>query len=191
MREMRGTSCWRSPVGACLPRRSRSLAVQPDEVLSDAGARSACPGAVARAALHGVPEPVDRRLRRAARPRSAGSRARAAHQGDSDEQVLDFLVARYGEFVLLKPPFEWHTAILWLTPLHRASRRRDRVGCGDSAPPRRDAATVAAQTPTRSDSCAKCLTKAVNNPASARSNKPLIRRIFIAAAEGLPQLTKV
>jgi cytochrome c-type biogenesis protein CcmH len=34
-------------------------------------------------------------------------------QGDSDKQVLDFLVARYGEFVLLKPPFEWHTLLLW------------------------------------------------------------------------------
>jgi cytochrome c-type biogenesis protein CcmH len=33
--------------------------------------------------------------------------------GDSDKQVLDFLVARYGEFVLLKPPFEWHTLLLW------------------------------------------------------------------------------
>jgi cytochrome c-type biogenesis protein CcmH len=30
--------------------------------------------------------------------------------GDSDQQVLDFLVARYGEFVLLKPPLSWHTA---------------------------------------------------------------------------------
>ena len=38
-------------------------------------------------------------------------------KGDSDEQVMDFLVSRYGEFVLLKPTFEWHTAILWLTPL--------------------------------------------------------------------------
>jgi cytochrome c-type biogenesis protein CcmH len=37
--------------------------------------------------------------------------------GDSDSQVLDFLVARYGEFVLLKPRFEWHTAALWLTPI--------------------------------------------------------------------------
>ena len=37
--------------------------------------------------------------------------------GDSDPQVLDFLVARYGEFVLLKPRFEWQTALLWLTPL--------------------------------------------------------------------------
>jgi cytochrome c-type biogenesis protein CcmH len=36
--------------------------------------------------------------------------------GDNDQQVLDFLVARYGEFVLLKPPFEWRTALLWLTP---------------------------------------------------------------------------
>jgi cytochrome c-type biogenesis protein CcmH len=33
--------------------------------------------------------------------------------GDSDKQVLDFLVSRYGEFVLLKPPFEWHTLMLW------------------------------------------------------------------------------
>jgi cytochrome c-type biogenesis protein CcmH len=33
--------------------------------------------------------------------------------GDSDKQVLDFLVARYGEFVLLKPPFELHTLLLW------------------------------------------------------------------------------
>ena len=38
--------------------------------------------------------------------------------GDSDNQVLDFLVARYGEFVLLKPRFEGHTLLLWLlTPL--------------------------------------------------------------------------
>ncbi len=33
--------------------------------------------------------------------------------GDSDKQVLDFLVSRYGEFVLLKPRFEWHTLLLW------------------------------------------------------------------------------
>jgi cytochrome c-type biogenesis protein CcmH len=37
--------------------------------------------------------------------------------GDSDPQVVDYLVARYGEFVLLKPRFEWHTAVLWLTPV--------------------------------------------------------------------------
>src|SRR5256886_12465783 len=36
--------------------------------------------------------------------------------GDSDAQVLDFLTARYGAFVLLKPPFGWRTALLWLAP---------------------------------------------------------------------------
>ncbi|ABE39239.1 cytochrome C biogenesis protein [Rhodopseudomonas palustris BisB5] len=34
--------------------------------------------------------------------------------GDSNNQVLDYLVARYGEFVLLKPRFELHTLVLWL-----------------------------------------------------------------------------
>ncbi len=37
--------------------------------------------------------------------------------GDSDAQVKSFLHARYGDFVLLKPPFAWSTAILWATPL--------------------------------------------------------------------------
>jgi cytochrome c-type biogenesis protein CcmH len=36
--------------------------------------------------------------------------------GDSDRQVLDFLVRRYGQFVLLKPPFEPATYVLWLGP---------------------------------------------------------------------------
>ncbi|MGX1108779.1 MULTISPECIES: cytochrome c-type biogenesis protein [Bradyrhizobium] len=36
--------------------------------------------------------------------------------GDSDRQVIDFLVARYGEFVLLKPRLNEHTLLLWLTP---------------------------------------------------------------------------
>jgi len=36
--------------------------------------------------------------------------------GDSDTQVLDFLVARYGEFVLLKPRLELHTLLLWGLP---------------------------------------------------------------------------
>jgi cytochrome c-type biogenesis protein CcmH len=55
-------------------------------------------------------------------------------KGDSDRQVLDFLVARYGEFVLLKPPLEGRTIILWLLPpgallagaigLYFAGRRR-------------------------------------------------------------------
>jgi len=36
--------------------------------------------------------------------------------GDSDKQILDFLVERYGEFVLLKPRLSWHTAALWGLP---------------------------------------------------------------------------
>jgi cytochrome c-type biogenesis protein CcmH len=36
--------------------------------------------------------------------------------GDSDAQVVNFLVARYGEFVLLRPPLAWHTAALWGLP---------------------------------------------------------------------------
>jgi len=55
--------------------------------------------------------------------------------GDTDRQVLDYLVARYGVFVLLDPPFAPTTYLLWLTPpalvlgagtllVFRARRRR-------------------------------------------------------------------
>lgn len=36
---------------------------------------------------------------------------------DTNAQVLDYIVARYGEFVLLKPRFELSTLLLWLTPI--------------------------------------------------------------------------
>ncbi len=36
--------------------------------------------------------------------------------GDSDSAVVDFVVARYGDFVLLKPPFKGTTLVLWLGP---------------------------------------------------------------------------
>ena len=36
--------------------------------------------------------------------------------GESDQQIRSYLVARYGNFILLKPPFEWDTALLWLAP---------------------------------------------------------------------------
>lgn len=36
--------------------------------------------------------------------------------GDTNREVLDFVVARYGQFVLLKPPFNTHTLLLWLAP---------------------------------------------------------------------------
>jgi cytochrome c-type biogenesis protein CcmH len=37
--------------------------------------------------------------------------------GDSDQQVVDWMVARYGDFVRLKPPFDAQTWVLWLAPL--------------------------------------------------------------------------
>jgi cytochrome c-type biogenesis protein CcmH len=64
-------------------------------------------------------------------------------QGDSDQQVLDFLVSRYGEFVLLKPPFEFQTLLLWGLPptvllsgiiaLFLIARRSKFVSVGPSA----------------------------------------------------------
>jgi cytochrome c-type biogenesis protein CcmH len=37
--------------------------------------------------------------------------------GDSDDQVKQYLVARYGDYVLLKPPLKKETVILWFGPL--------------------------------------------------------------------------
>ena len=65
--------------------------------------------------------------------------------GDSNSQVMDFLVARYGEFVLLKPRFELQTLLLWLlTPvlllgggvaLWRHHRRRPAPETSDDGTP--------------------------------------------------------
>jgi len=53
--------------------------------------------------------PLARDLRHLVRERVAA--------GDSDQQVIDWMVARYGNFVRLKPPFEPATWLLWLSPL--------------------------------------------------------------------------
>jgi len=37
--------------------------------------------------------------------------------GKSDSEIRAFLVARYGEFILLKPDFAWHTFLLWAAPV--------------------------------------------------------------------------
>ncbi|MBI1180938.1 MAG: cytochrome c-type biogenesis protein CcmH [Alphaproteobacteria bacterium] len=37
--------------------------------------------------------------------------------GESDKQVKAFMVDRYGDWILMKPPFNWRTAVLWLAPL--------------------------------------------------------------------------
>lgn len=36
--------------------------------------------------------------------------------GDTNQQVLDFVVARYGDFILLNPPLRPHTLLLWAAP---------------------------------------------------------------------------
>jgi cytochrome c-type biogenesis protein CcmH len=63
--------------------------------------------------------------------------------GDTDAQVMDFLVARYGEFVLLKPRLKSHTLLLWLLPpfallggglaLWAHNRRRSRLAVEDES----------------------------------------------------------
>jgi cytochrome c-type biogenesis protein CcmH len=65
--------------------------------------------------------------------------------GDSDAQVIDFLVARYGEFVLLKPRLKPHTLLLWLLPplalagggfvLWTHGRRRSRSAAAEDQSP--------------------------------------------------------
>jgi cytochrome c-type biogenesis protein CcmH len=63
--------------------------------------------------------------------------------GDSDAQIINFLVSRYGEFVLLKPPLSWHTLALWGTPpgllllgviMILAVERRRRAGATAAGP---------------------------------------------------------
>jgi cytochrome c-type biogenesis protein CcmH len=103
-------------VAALLSGAPAAYAVQPDEIMAD-------PAKEARArdlsrelrcmvcqnqSIDDSDAPLARDLRLLVRERIAG--------GDSDRQVIDFLVARYGEFVLLKPRFSPHTLLLWLLP---------------------------------------------------------------------------
>jgi cytochrome c-type biogenesis protein CcmH len=95
---------------------SAALAVQPDEIMSDpvkeARARSLSRElrcmVCQNQSIDDSEAPLARDLRLLVRERIAA--------GDSDAKVLDFLVARYGEFVLLKPRLEPHTLLLWLLP---------------------------------------------------------------------------
>ena len=93
-------------------------AVQPDEIMSDPvqEARARALSRELRCMVcqnHSIDDsdaPLARDLRLLVRERIAA--------GNSDQQVMDFLVSRYGEFVLLKPRVEGHTLVLWLlTPL--------------------------------------------------------------------------
>ena len=61
--------------------------------------------------------------------------------GDSDAAVLAFVEARYGEFVLLRPPLKPHTLLLWAAPLLLL------LGIGRSTSSARQRACRAAQVP--------------------------------------------
>lgn len=91
-------------------------AVQPDEIMSDPLKESRARDlsrelrcmVCQNQSIDDSDAPLARDLRLLVRERLAA--------GDSDNQVLDFLVARYGQFVLLKPRFERQTLLLWLLP---------------------------------------------------------------------------
>ena len=95
---------------------SAAYAVQPDEIMSDPVNESRARDlsrelrcmVCQNQSIDDSEAPLARDLRLLVRERIAA--------GDSDAQVIDFLVERYGEFVLLKPRLNPHTLLLWLLP---------------------------------------------------------------------------
>ena len=92
-------------------------AVQPDEVLDDpvleerareisAGLR--CP-VCQNESIDESHADIARDLRLLVRERLV--------EGDSDAEVVDYIVARYGEYVLLSPNFDGANRVLWILPL--------------------------------------------------------------------------
>ena len=98
----------------CLSLAGAARAVQPDEVLPDpaleARARAISEGlrclVCQNQSIDDSEAPLAKDLRLLVRERLKA--------GDSDQEIVDFIVARYGEFVLLKPRFEPHTLLLGL-----------------------------------------------------------------------------
>jgi cytochrome c-type biogenesis protein CcmH len=93
-----------------------ALAVQPDEILKDPTLESRARAlsqelrcmVCQNQSIDDSDAPLAKDLRVLVRERLTA--------GDSDNQVTDFLVARYGEFVLLRPRMNWRTVLLWLVP---------------------------------------------------------------------------
>ncbi len=129
------------------PVPSAIAAIEPDEVLQDPALEARARALTAQLrcvvcqnqALDDSDAPLAKDLRVLVRERIVA--------GDSDDEVMDFLVARYGEFVLLQPRFGAHTLILWLGPVAlalglagvvawriHASRRATGVAEGAPAP---------------------------------------------------------
>ena len=104
-------------VVALLLTMTPALAVEPDEILADPAleARARKLSAELRCmvcqnqSIDDSSAPFARDLRLLVRER--------LKTGASDAEVRAYLVARYGEFVLLKPPLSTGTLLLWLTPL--------------------------------------------------------------------------
>ena len=102
---------------ALLAPAARALAVQPDEMLPDPALETRARAlskelrcmVCQNQSIDDSDAPLARDLRILVREH--------LRAGETDQQVLDFLIARYGEFVLLRPRFSPHTALLWLTPL--------------------------------------------------------------------------
>jgi len=102
---------------ALLAPAARALAVQPDEMLPDPALETRARAlskelrcmVCQNQSIDDSDAPLARDLRILVREH--------LRAGETDQQVLDFLIARYGEFVLLRPRFSPHTVLLWLTPL--------------------------------------------------------------------------
>jgi len=118
-----------------------SRAVQPDEILPDARLEERARNlsrelrcmVCQNQSIDDSDAPLARDLRLLVRERLKA--------GDSDKQVLDFLTSRYGDFVLLNPPMNAKTFLLWVLPagllvagglgLILAMRRRGSGGTGE------------------------------------------------------------
>ena len=93
-----------------------AFAVQPDEVMKDVGleARARALSSELRCmvcqnqSIDDSDAPLARDIRLLIRERIG--------EGESNDQVRAYLVSRYGDFILLKPPFKAETLLLWLAP---------------------------------------------------------------------------
>jgi cytochrome c-type biogenesis protein CcmH len=96
---------------------SPAAAVQPDEILADPAleARARSLSAELRCMVC-QNQSIDDSNAELARDLRVLVRERLA-AGDSDDEVIDYIVSRYGEFVLLKPMFNLRNALLWGTPV--------------------------------------------------------------------------
>lgn len=114
---------WRNPLpmlvlmATCAFPLSVAHAVNPDEILPDAALEKRARSISAELrCMVCQNESIDDSNAELARDLRLLVRDRLK-AGDTDEQVRDFIVARYGEFVLLKPRLSAHTALLWGFPV--------------------------------------------------------------------------